>query len=251
MTPYSELERLPEDAGVYLDTPKPRDDGPVYRHELKYYITYGEYLLLRQRLARTLRPDPHANANGEYHIRSLYFDDMADSSVKTKIGGDNEREKIRVRIYNMSDDVIKLESKRKTGQYITKRSVTITREEALALAKGDPRALLGNTDELAKHVYRLMRMQMLRPVVIVDYFREAYLHPAENVRITFDKELSTGIYRKDFFNAVPTAPAIEQGLMVLEIKFAKFLPAFLHGLVQCEGARRLAISKYLICRKFE
>lgn len=248
---YGELERLPDDAGIYLDAPKPRDDTPAYRHELKYYITYGEYLLLRQRFARTLKPDPHANADGEYHIRSLYFDDMADSSVKTKIGGDNEREKIRLRIYNLSDAVIKLESKRKTGQYIAKRSVSLTRVQAEGLAAGDVRALLGHPDALAKHVYRLMHMQRLKPVVLVDYFREAYLHPAENVRVTFDKELSSGVFRKDLFSNVPTAPVLGDGVMVMEVKFAKFLPAFIHSLIQCEGANRQAISKYVICRKYE
>ncbi len=224
---------------------------PVYRHEQKYYITYGEYLLLRQRVGRVLRLDPNANAQGEYQIRSLYFDDMMESSVKTKIGGDNEREKIRIRIYNMSDGVIKLESKLKTGQYISKRSCPLTREQADALSMGDATALLGHPDPLAKHVYRLMRTQMLHPVVLVDYYREAYLHPAENVRITFDKELSTGVFRKDIFNHGPMAPALDKGVVVLEVKFAKFLPGFIQCLIQCEGAQRLAISKYLICRKFE
>ncbi len=224
---------------------------PAYRHELKYYITYGEYVLLRQRVMRALRLDPNANEDGEYQIRSLYFDDMTDSSVKTKIGGDNEREKIRIRIYNMSDGVIKLESKLKTGQYISKRTCSLTREQADMLSQGDARALLGHGDPLAKHVYRLMRMQLLRPVVLVDYYREAYLHPAENVRITFDKELSTGVFRKDLFNNGPTAPALDKGVVVMEVKFAKFLPGFIQCLIQCEGAQRLAISKYLICRKFE
>ena len=224
---------------------------PAYRHEQKYYITFGEYWLLRQRIARALKLDPNANENGEYQIRSLYFDDMTESSVKTKIGGDNEREKIRIRIYNMSDAVIKLESKLKTGQYISKRSCSLTREQADALSAGDATALLGHPDPLAKHVYRLMRMQLLRPVVLVDYYREAYLHPAENVRITFDKELSTGVFRKDLFNNGPMAPALDKGVVVLEVKFAKFLPGFIQCLIQCEGAQRLAISKYLICRKYE
>jgi hypothetical protein len=230
---------------------RPLIETPAFRHELKYYISYGEYVLLRTRLSRALSMDPNANADGEYQIRSLYFDDMLDSSVKTKIGGDNEREKIRIRIYNMSDAVIKLESKRKTGQYIAKRSVSLSRAQAEMLMNGEAGALLDHPDPLAKHVYRLMRDQMLRPVVLVDYFREAYLHPAENVRVTFDKELKSGVFRKDLFNPGVTAPVLEEGVVVLEVKFARFLPAFIHGLIQCEGAKRLAISKYLICRKYE
>ena len=42
---------------------------------------------------------------------------------------------------------------------------------------------------------------------IVDYLREAYLHPAEEVRITFDMQLRTGLNSIDLFNPyIPTVP---------------------------------------------
>lgn len=44
-----------------------------FRHELKYLLNPADAELIRERLSVVLHPDPHAE-NGEYHIRSLYFD---------------------------------------------------------------------------------------------------------------------------------------------------------------------------------
>ena len=82
-----------------------------FRHELKYYINMA-YYELRHRLSTILSPDENADEEtGDYHIRSLYFDDLEESSLMTKIAGSDDREKFRVRIYNMEDSVIRLERK--------------------------------------------------------------------------------------------------------------------------------------------
>ena len=47
----------------------------TYRHEWKYLVSYPEADLLFQRLSPFLSLDKNA-VNGEYMIRSLYFDDM-------------------------------------------------------------------------------------------------------------------------------------------------------------------------------
>ena len=44
---------------------------------------------------------------GQYHIRSLYFDDVYETALKDKVAGTDERCKYRVRIYNYNDSVIK------------------------------------------------------------------------------------------------------------------------------------------------
>ena len=80
----------------------------VFRHEFKYYINYGEYESLRRRLKYVLKPDVYANEQGDYHIRSLYFDDVHNSALYEKQAGILSREKFRIRIYNLSDSVIKL-----------------------------------------------------------------------------------------------------------------------------------------------
>ena len=90
-----------------------------YRNEWKYLLSYPEAELLKQRLLPFLHLDSHAQ-NGQYMIRSLYFDDWRMSSYEEKIMGVMARKKWRIRIYNYSDDQIFLERKIKHGNYIHK-----------------------------------------------------------------------------------------------------------------------------------
>ena len=57
-----------------------------FRHELKYLLNPADAELIRERLSVVLHPDPHAE-NGEYHIRSLYFDDYKQSGLLDKVEG--------------------------------------------------------------------------------------------------------------------------------------------------------------------
>ena len=60
-------------------------------------------------------------------------------------------------------------------------------------------AWYNQVDSFWNDVYREMTVNLLHPVVLVDYTREAYLHPAEEVRITFDMQLRSGLNSIDIF----------------------------------------------------
>ena len=222
------------------------------RHELKYHITPAELTVLRGVLAPVMQLDPNGNENNEYHIRSLYFDTINDDALDEKIAGVGNRKKYRIRIYNFSDRVIKLECKSKYGDLISKQSVSIPRELAEQLIAGDPDGLQRMRHPLLHDVYREMRTRLLRPAVIVDYVREAYIHQAEEVRITFDKQVRTGLYSVDMFNPqIPTYPVFDDPVEILEVKFDEFLPSYLQAILSGVTAQRSAISKYTWCRRYE
>lgn len=73
-----------------------------FRHELKYTMNMHQYFIVKQRLKHLLKQDEHAGPTGEYHIRSLYFDDIDNTALHEKLGGVRDREKYRIRIYNCS-----------------------------------------------------------------------------------------------------------------------------------------------------
>ena len=222
------------------------------RHELKYHITPAELSVLRSVLTPVMQLDPNGNENNEYHIRSLYFDTINDDALEEKIAGVGNRKKYRMRIYNFSDKVIKLECKSKYGDLISKQSVSIPRDLAEQLIAGDPDGLQRMRHPLLHDVYREMRTRLLRPVVIVDYIREAYIHPAQDVRITFDKQLRTGMYSSDMFNPMlPTFPVFDDPVEILEVKFNEFLPTYIQSIISGVTAQRSAVSKYTWCRRYE
>ena len=197
--------------------------------------------------------DAFAKKNGgEYFIRSLYFDDRDDSAFREKLSGIDERDKFRIRIYDMRDDVIKLECKHKSNGYIKKQSIGLSRKEYEKLISGDRLFLLNRPEPFARRMYLEFAQRALKPAVIVDYTREAFVFPMEDVRVTFDKNVRTGLRSVDMFNAgIPTYPVIDDYGMVLEIKFNRFLPTYIRSLLQLEASQRSAISKYVLCRRFE
>lgn len=222
------------------------------RHELKYYINDGELEVLRARLQPVLDMDPHC-VNGEpYIIRSLYFDDINDSAYYDKVAGTMHRDKYRIRIYKSWEKDIFLERKRKMGDLIQKSSVQISKRLCEQLMAGDPRGLQNSSSPLLQDVYVQMRLNLLRPAVIVDYKREVYLHPVEDVRITFDLDVRSGLHSTDLFNKeIPTVPVHDRNVQILEVKFNNYLPSHIKGLLDGIECERSAVSKYILCRRYE
>ena len=222
------------------------------RHEQKYYISQGDAYYLSTLLSRTMQRDKNADQYGEYHIRSLYFDDCFNSAMSDKLDGVKNRHKYRIRIYNFSDKVIRLERKSKHGDYISKLSCGISRDLAEQIIAGDPYGLETLNHPLLQDVYRMMTTRLLRPAVIVDYVREAYIHPCEETRVTLDKQLRTGYLSSDLFNpALPTYPCLDQNQTILEIKYNRRFPEFILPITSSIPAQRSAISKYTLCRRYE
>lgn len=219
-----------------------------YRNEQKFLISPIQYHALRQRLRPYLRPDEHAGPAGEYRITSLYFDDAADSALYAKLAGMPDREKVRVRIYGDRDDLIMLEKKIKRGDGVRKERVQISRALYEALCTGNHRALRYAGHPLLDDVAWHMANRLLRPKVIVDYVREAYVHPLGNVRITFDKDLRTGLTNVDLFRKAPYVPAPLDGMTILEVKYDAFLPRPVQDLLQTDSLTRQSASKYVLCR---
>lgn len=224
------------------------------RHELKYFISDMQYHVLSRMLDHTLHRDPNGDENNEYHIRSLYFDGVFDNALYDKVNGVPSREKYRIRIYNMRDTRILLECKSKIGSLISKRSVEIPRDLCEQLMAGDPTGLERTRSGLLRDMFREMTVNLLRPTVVVDYVREAYLHPAEEVRITFDKQLRTGMKHFDIFDPqLPTIPPLDNGETILEVKYNQVLPPYIRDILNtyCPNAQNSAVSKYVLCRRFE
>ena len=222
------------------------------RHELKYFINPAELEVLRARLRPVMHLDSHCVHGKPYVIRSLYLDDVDDSAYYDKVSGVMARDKYRIRIYRHSDKEIFLERKRKLGDLIQKSSVQITRRLCEQIMDGDPRGLQTSSSPLLQDVYVQMRTRLLRPAVIVDYEREAYLHPAENVRITFDLRLRSGLHSTELFNPdLPTVCPHDGNVEILEVKFDEYLPDHIRALLDGIQADRSAVSKYVLCRRYE
>lgn len=218
-----------------------------YRHEWKYVISYADRMILRQRLQAVMRLDENA-VDGNYLIRSLYFDTPSDMALKEKLNGVSRREKFRMRYYNQNTECIHLEKKSKLAGLGKKQSVNLTPDEAQKIIDGEIEWMLHTEHELLHELYAKMRMQQLRPKTIVDYTREPFVYAPGNVRVTLDYNIRTGIRCTDFLN--PDCPMIPAGVdsVILEVKWDAYLPDVIRSAVQLESRHVTAFSKYAQCR---
>ncbi|RNB80457.1 polyphosphate polymerase domain-containing protein [Brevibacillus nitrificans] len=220
------------------------------RNEWKYYIRFYDYLALKSRLRLITQLDPNSTDSEGYQIRSLYFDDTYDTSLYEKNYGVYKRKKYRIRIYNHSDAVIKLERKSKYDGYICKEAASLTRTEYESIMAGETDFLLAREESLLHDFYLDSKNHLFQPRVVTDYIREAYLMEIGNVRVTFDKQLMTNVNTLDIFDPnMKTVNVIHEPKMIMEVKFDNFLPTNIRSLLQNFSSQRSAISKYLICRE--
>jgi len=85
----------------------------VFRHEIKYYINRMQAVELTQLFKSMMEIDPNGDDTGTYWVRSLYFDTLSNKDYYEKVIGHSIRKKIRLRIYNFSEETVKLEIKNK------------------------------------------------------------------------------------------------------------------------------------------
>lgn len=224
--------------------------GRKLRHELKYYLHPQEYLTLRQRVASLLPLDSHAIGSEGYGIRSLYFDNPQDSALFDKSDGIFRRHKYRIRIYNGSDRIIKLERKNKFGEFVNKESASLGRNEYDQILKGDASCLQASSVPLVQDFYHSLVHMGYCPAAIVDYTREAYVYEHGDVRITFDKRLAAGTNSYDLFDpGLILTETLEPTRTILEVKYNEYLPEMIRLLASPHASNRSAISKYVICRE--
>ena len=115
----------------------------------------------------------------------------------------------------------------------------------------DYQELKSTSKPLLMELYYEMTNKILRPKVIVDYVREPFIHPNGNVRITFDKDLRSGLHSTDLFcRDLNMVRALSESFIILEVKFDEFLPNPIRNALQLGSLHCQAISKYVICRKF-
>ena len=224
-------------------------DG-LLRNEIKYLLSYKDYVLLSRRIASVLTPDKHSVSEEGYRITSLYLDDMYNSSYYEKLSGDSNRKKYRLRAYNYDPSIISLECKEKKQSKIQKTSHRINKDVFDSVKEGVFDPLNDYDNELFRNVFLLNREKKLGPCVTVDYVREAYVHPLSNTRITFDKELAVGINKNDFFSEeYRSAFVFPNKEVILEVKFDEYLPKMISQMLSI-GYMPMAASKFVLCLEY-
>lgn len=226
------------------------DIAIVERREIKFIISEYDYFRLNDVFKNVLIQDTNNKEFG-YNVRSLYFDSINNCDYYSKMNGEEIRKKIRLRIYDINTEVVKLEIKRKININQIKESIEISRDDAISLINKDYKVLLKYNNSVAHKAYNIMTIGQYQPVVLVDYNRRAYLHVENSIRVTLDSDLRANETNFDLFsNTVTMNPVFDHYHSILEVKYDGELFCWISQILGGKDSINQSLSKYCTSRKF-
>ena len=218
----------------------------VLREEKKFLINIADFRQKSHLLEQALLQDAHNGIHG-YRIRSLYFDTPYDRDFFEKQAGTELRRKVRLRIYDTEQTFAMLEMKQKQGEQQLKRSLKISREDAVRIIRGDLLPLLSYPDSFATELYAFMQIHAYRPVTVVEYRRKAFIAKENKIRITFDNQIVATESSFDLFDPnLNMNPVLDPYDVVMEVKFNGFLLGYIRELINSIDRSELSVSKYIL-----
>ena len=218
----------------------------VNRRELKYYITKEDSINLQIQLSKLLHLDRFAE-QGYYRVRSMYFDSFNDIDFNEKLNGNEKRKKIRLRTYENTTDLIKLELKDKNGIYQRKISLPLSKTEAYDMLHSNYSFLLERSEDYAKLIYIIVTEGLYRPKIIIEYNRCAFIYHDFDTRITIDENIrSCNSYQNFFEKELPFIPRYNG--VILEVKYNGILINQIQKILECYSLFQVSASKYSISR---
>lgn len=222
-----------------------------FRHEYKYMIDLKQERILRVKAAAVLQLDPHTQKDGTYLIRSAYFDDTGDTCLMENLAGTDPRSKFRIRYYNSDTSRIMLEKKSKVRGMCLKDSCSLTPEECKTFLNGSVPAVTSDMPEIKQQLFTEVLLRGLVPKVIVTYERIPFIYSGGNVRVTFDRKITSSVDIQNFLSGeYAERPVLPAGYSILEVKWDEIIPRHIKQTLQLETLNWTAFSKYFMCRRF-
>ena len=216
--------------------------------EKKFLLNSLETSNLSNKISKVLMPDPHNGYHG-YIVRSLYFDTVYNRDFHQKDMGVEIRRKIRLRVYDPNDNFALLEMKQKEGNLQLKRSLKITREDAIKIINKDYSVLLKYPEDFATEIYAVMNIEQYMPVAVVQYNRKAYIAKENKIRITFDSNIIATESNFNIFDEnLLMYPVFDKFNTVLEVKYNGFLLTYIKDLFNDINKSETSVSKYCLSR---
>ena len=132
-----------------------------------------------------------------------------------------------------------------------KEACRITEEQCDQLMKRKPVTELSEGQELLRRFLLERRLLLLEPKVVVEYERTPYVYEAGNVRITFDRNISSAPSAGFLDGSGIRRSIMQQNMHVLEVKYDEVLPhAILDVVTGGQQFSRTSFSKYALCREY-
>lgn len=133
---------------------------------------------------------------------------------------------------------------------ILKTSCRLSLEQLDQLVAGRASVSSDNAPLLNRFAYE-QATTLLRPTVIVGYYRIPFVYPQGNVRVTFDLNIASSDDIGGFFDpSAARRPVLPTGRQLLEVKYDEYIPDHIYHAVQMTNMQQVTFSKYCLCRRY-
>ncbi|WP_437766683.1 polyphosphate polymerase domain-containing protein [Sorangium sp. So ce281] len=241
-----------------LTTEEARVLDVIERYEFKYLVPERLVPAIRATACAIGRLDRYAGPGGVYRIRSLYLDTRGFDLYWANAREQRDRFKLRVRTYPGKTSPAFLEVKRRVQDVIIKSRAAVPASEWRdLLAPGRAPSLDGLSPGARKGAEKFIgafHRHDLRPMLLVDYEREAYESTIDTyARLTFDRKIVCQRRETLDLDAAeggwrpvdhPVQTQTPEPVCVLELKFERRPPAWMVALVRRLDLVRHSFSKY-------
>jgi len=232
-------------------------DSIIERYEYKYLVPERLVRAIRSAARTTSRIDKYAGPDGTYRIRSLYFDTPCFDLYLANEREQADRFKLRARVYPGKPSPVFLEVKRRVLDVIIKTRAAVPADRWRDVLAGHEAALSGLSSSTRSSALRFLapyHRHHIRPVLLVEYEREAYISDVDSyARLTLDRKIAVQSREELDLEANPgqwrpidhvAQTRTAEPVSVLELKFERRPPAWMSALVKNLDLVRFSFSKY-------
>jgi len=216
------------------------------RVEKKYMLTRSLQEAVLITCSEFMKPDAYSN----YQINNIYYDTDNWQLIRASLDKPVYKEKIRVRSYGVPNDQdeVFVELKRKCGDVVYKRRITVPAEQVQEYMTGVADYVADC--QIRREIDWFQQFYCLVPKVFISYRRQAFsgLEDPE-LRITFDTDFRWRGYDLDLRAGDHGEHLVSDDNVLMEVKIPGTAPLWLSRLLSTNGIFSSSFSKYGYCYK--
>lgn len=220
------------------------------RKEVKFLLNMEQYHALMETLQEYMQPDEYCVGGKEYGIYNIYYDTADDYLIRESLAKPYYKEKLRLRSYYSpasEDNIVFLEIKKKVGDIVTKRRVSMT------LGESNEYFRTGKKPEIKTYILGQVFNELdvfldhyhVMPKHYISYRREAFFGKEDrDFRLTFDRKITERRYDLSLDKESYGGYIIGADQRLMELKVLNAVPGWLISEMSRLGIYNTSFSKY-------
>lgn len=210
------------------------------RYEMKYILSSEQTRAVMDALENRTVPDDHARSD----VRNVYYDTDGYTLAIRSLSHPEYKEKLRLRKYSDDPDhPAFVEIKKKFDGVTYKRRISLPTKDAINWLNGQE---TGGTDtQIGREIESFReRYPTLGPAMMICYRRESYASCEEDLRITFDRDVTVRTDVIDIDGPAGGEYLIPEGSSIMELKTPSAIPLWMARTLSGCHAYADSFSKY-------